>query len=276
MHELRRLELAGLICACERLVRRVDVPSPSSRVKQSPILRPLSVNPRSGLGLISAAFAVIAFVAGVSVTSDPARAEDMSFRLASVGNPMQCGRRCPAVIAAEGEITDRTPYDFLNFVKNNIGRSNLHAVIFLDSPGGKVVAAMELGRIWRRLGAAAIVGRADPSAAPGRVTQFLAARCLSACVYALIGAKKRVIPPASVVGVHRMFFYAGGDGPMGEGNALHRRYDHGGMKSVLSHYTGRMGVSPALISEAERISSDSIHILSRAEIVRYHLGSARF
>lgn len=227
---------------------------------------------RFGSGLI---LAFIAFVAGLNATIAAARAEDMSFRLAAVGNPMRCGSRCPAVITAEGEITDRTPYEFLNFVKNNIGRGTLHAVIFLDSPGGKVVAAMELGRIWRRLGVAAIVGRTDPLG-PGSVTQFLAARCLSACVYALIGAKKRVIPPASMVGVHRMFFYEGGGGAMGEATGLHRHYDHGGMRSVLSHYTGRMGVSPALISEAERIASDRIHILSRAEIARYHLGSARF
>lgn len=275
MHEFRRLELAGHIVACGRLFRQIGTPRWPSRAKLLPMTRNLSPNPGSGLGLILAAFAVIAFAVGLSATIGAARADDMSFHLAAVGNPMRCGRRCPAVITAEGEITDRTPYEFLNFVRNNIARSNLHAVVFLDSPGGKVVAAMQLGRIWRRLGAAAIVGRADPSV-PGSVTQFLAARCLSACVYALIGAKKRVIPPASIVGIHRMFFYAGGGGPVGEGTALHRHYDHGGMRSLLAHYTGRMGVSPGLILEAERISSDRIHILTRAEIVRYHLGSAKF
>ena len=274
MHELRRLELAGHIRVCRRRGRQVGL-TWLSGAKQALILLSLSAGWRLGLRPILAAFAVIAFAASLSVQMAAARAEDMSFRLVSIGNPMQCRRRCPAVITANGEITDRTPYDFLTFVQSNIGRGNLHAVIFLDSPGGKVVAAMQLGRIWRRLGAAAIVGRVDPSA-PGSVTQFLAARCLSACVYALIGAKKRVIPPASIVGVHRMFFYAGSDGPMGEGSTLHRHHDHGGMKSLLAHYTGRMGVSPALISEAERISSDRIHILSRAEIARYHLGSARF
>ena len=123
--------------------------------------------------LLFAAFAVFGLLSGLSVTMGTARADEMSFRLAAIGNPMRCGGRCPTVIAAEGEITDRTPYEFLNFVENNVGRSDLHAVVFLNSPGGKVVAAMQLGRIWRRLGAAAIVGRADP-AVPGSVTQFLA------------------------------------------------------------------------------------------------------
>jgi hypothetical protein len=219
--------------------------------------------------------ALFVLLCGLCVPLRMAHAEDMSFRLVSVGNPTRCGNGCPAVIAAAGEITDRTPYDFRSFVQNNVGRTDLHAIVFLDSPGGKVVAAMELGRIWRRLGVAVIVGRADPSQ-PRSVTEFLAARCLSACVYALIGAKKRVIPPASIVGIHRMFFYEGEAGPIGDGTALRRHYDNGGMKAMLSHYTGRMGVSPALIAMAERISSDHLHILSRAEIARYNLGSARF
>ncbi len=224
--------------------------------------------------LLLPALATLTLFFALSVPTGAAHADDMSFHLVALGTA-RCGDDCPAVITAEGQITDQTPYDFLSFVQDNVGRANLHAVIFLDSPGGKVVAAMELGRIWRRLGVAAVVGRSDP-AEPHSTSQFLAARCLSACVYALIGAKKRVIPPGSIVGVHRMFFYEGEAGPLGDDNARHRHYDNGGMRALLSHYTSRMGVSPALISEAERISSDNIHVLTRAEIARYHLGTARF
>jgi hypothetical protein len=234
--------------------------------------------PRHGFeppALILSALFILGLICGFCVPTGMAHAEEMSFRLVSVGSPTRCGGDCPAVVAAEGEITDQTPYDFRNFVTSNVGRADLHAIIFLDSPGGKVLAAMELGRIWRQLGVAAIVGRVDP-AQPRSVTQFLAARCLSACVYALIGAKKRVIPPGSVVGIHRMFFYEGQAGPIGDGTAVYRHYDNGGMKALLSHYTSRMGVSPALITMAEKISSDHLHILSRSEIALYHLGSAQF
>ena len=218
------------------------------------------------------ALAVLTFLVFACGVPAPAHAEDMRFSLASPGNPNRCGARCPAVITAVGEITDRTPYEFLNFVHDNVGSHNLHSAIFLDSPGGKVVAAMELGRIWRRLGATAIVARADPSSG----ARFPPGRCESACVYALIGARRRVIPPGSIIGVHRMFFYDDESGAMGDGSSGRRHYDNGSMKAMLSHYTRRMGVSPALISEAERISSDRIHVLTRAEIVRYHLGSAGF
>jgi hypothetical protein len=37
-----------------------------------------------------------------------------------------------------------------------------------------------------------------------------------------------------------------------------------------------MGVSPQLISAAEHITPDQLHIVSRAEISRWHLAASRF
>lgn len=215
---------------------------------------------------------IIAF--GLLFHPRDARADEMQFRLVSIGGPSQCGSSCPVVIAAEGEITNETPSRFISFVQSNIGERNLHAIVFLDSPGGRVLASMELGRVLRRIGAAAIVGRVDPYASHG-VSEFAAARCLSACVYALIGAKKRVIPPESLVGIHRMFAYVDAVDQAGE-MGQYRAYDNGEMAAVLSRYTGMMGVSPALIRMAEHISSDRIHIMTRREIARFRLGSSRF
>lgn len=204
-----------------------------------------------------------------------ASAQEMTFRLVLVGNQAKCGESCPVVIAAQGEITNETPDAFLSFIEGNVGRTNLHAIVFLDSPGGKVVASMELGKIMRRIGAAAIVGRVDPEARNG-MSEFLAARCLSACVYALVGAKKRVIPPQSLVGIHRMFTYVDAADSYGSAEMRYKRYDNGQMAAVLARYTGSMGVSPALIAMAEHISSDRIHIMTRAEIARFRLGSSKF
>jgi hypothetical protein len=210
-------------------------------------------------------------VLGLMVPLAAAHADDMTFSLVSVGNPGQCGQHCPAVIAAEGEIGDQTPAQFIEFVRENVGQGNLHAVVYLDSPGGKVAASMQLGRAFRRIGAAVIIAQVDPDGSRG----FIGGRCLSACVYALIGARKRVIPPASFVGIHRMFAYVDGVDARGD-TERYRLYDNGAMRTVLSRYTGMMGVSPALITMAEHISSDHIHILSRREIARYRLGSSRF
>jgi hypothetical protein len=229
---------------------------------------------RAMVHLAKTAFVGFGLFLALVLAPDLVRAQEMSFRLVSVRGSASCGRDCPVVISAEGEITNETPDAFLSFVENNVGHSNLHAIVFLDSPGGKVVASMELGKVLRELGAAAIVGRVGPDVGSG-ITDFMAARCLSACVYALIGAKKRVIPPESLVGIHRMFAYVDAVDAEGE-TGLYRRYDNGEMAAVLSRYTGMMGVSPRLITMAEHISSDRIHIMTRAEIARFRLGSAKF
>jgi hypothetical protein len=226
--------------------------------------------PLSGAGLrFALLFGALAIVAAFGGN---ARAEEMTFNVTTIGDATICGRTCPAIIAANGEITNRTPSVFLDFLQRNSTHAGLHAIILLNSPGGKVVASMELGRMFRRLGAAAIVARVDDGA-PGAL---LAGKCFSACVYALIGGKKRVIPPQSEVGIHRMFTYEYNAGVSGMFGSRHQRYDDGGMRAVLARYSGSMGVSPQLILTAERINSDQIYIPSRAEIARWHLGASRF
>jgi len=196
----------------------------------------------------------------------PAKADDeMSFQLVSVGNPAKCGAACPLVISAEGQISDQTPSEFRAFVAEHYNRGNLHAIVLLDSYGGKVLAAMELGRLFRQIGAAVVV--AQPNSAGGR--------CFSACVYALMGGKKRVIPPESQAGVHRMVAYEGGYDSRFVGGASARRLDNGSVASILSRFAGNMGVSPALIALAEHTSPDGLHILSRAEIARWNLAVSR-
>jgi len=224
---------------------------------------------RSLLGLLLTGFAL-----ALCTTRPAAAAEEMSFHLVSVGNLTKCGTKCPEVIAAEGEITESTPAKFLSFVQHNLQSANLHAIVFIHSPGGKVRASMELGRIWRRLGAAAVVARVFPS--NDGTTHFSGARCFSACVYALMGGKKRVVPPESEVGIHRMFTYESGIDPAGATSGERRmRFDDGGMTAALERYSGTMGVSPALVAEAEHISPDRVHILSRGEIARWRLAASK-
>ena len=98
-------------------------------------------------------------------------------------------------------IEEDTPQAFVDFAREASLSQKLRSVIFINSPGGNVVASMELGNAFRRLRAAAIVaGFASQGGRSGPV----AGQCLSACVYALMGAFRRVVPSASRVGLHRM------------------------------------------------------------------------
>lgn len=205
-----------------------------------------------------------------SIAAAPAaRAEDMSFRLAAL-SAGGCGAHCPQVVAAEGEIVEDTPAAFLSFVRAHVGGGRLHSILLLDSPGGKVIASMELGHALRKLGMAVIVARLASEGG-----DLVSGRCYSACVYALMGGRKRVIPPQSAVGVHRMFNYTTALNPAGGEPVRERNYDDGGMRKILSRYSATMGVSAELIAFAERTSPDRLHLLTGAEIARWRLGSPK-
>lgn len=195
-----------------------------------------------------------------------ASAAPMTFRTIPVGEG--CGSRCARMIVAEGEITTSTPDRFLEFVRRS-GHSNTRSVILLHSQGGRVGAAMQLGRHFRQTGMAAIVARAGT----GGITS---GACYSACVYALIGATKRVVPPTSRIGVHRMAAYDRAGADPEELPHYRRVYATPDLVKRLSDYAGAMGVSRDLVSVAERVSHDRLRIVTQQEIRRWRLGVAKF
>ncbi len=203
----------------------------------------------------------------------PAGAAEMTFSLVDFSASAKCGQKCPQVIAAEGEITARTPRAFVDFVGKNIGSGRLHSIVLLHSPGGQVVASMELGTALRKIGAAAIVARVGEGAT-GRGGQVRAGRCYSACVYTLMGAAKRVVPPQSHVGIHRMFMYEANANPEST-SALSRTYASEPLVARLGEYAEVMGVSTELVWAAESISPDKIRIVSATELRRWKLAAPK-
>jgi hypothetical protein len=198
----------------------------------------------------------------------------MTFRLASYGSAAMCGQRCPEVISAEGEITNDTPRAFLAFVAHNLDDGRMRSVVFLHSPGGGVAASMRLGEIFRKMKVLAIVARMLP--ARGATMPLADARCFSACVYALMGAKKRVVPPSSLVGIHRMFFYDYSRDPLTGEETARRTLGTKDFVAKLSDYARSMGVSRDLVRTAETIDPDHVHIVTPRELRRWRLGSQKF
>ena len=218
------------------------------------------------------AAAVIA--AGWLLFAGPASAaEPMSFRIASVGEGDGCHHSCAEVIAADGEIDNDTADRFVSFLSSNLQDGDLRPVVLIQSPGGTVVGAMQLGLVFRKIGAAVIVaaardvdGSAEIRVAPGA--------CLSACVYAFIGGKRRVVPTVSRLGIHRMVINEQVQNAMG-GTETQRIYGSQDIVSSLAAYTKAMGVDPRVIGYAETISPDALHIVTPAEIARWRLGRPR-
>jgi hypothetical protein len=210
---------------------------------------------------------VLALAFGAILGSWTAAHASMTFRMMPVGD--RCGSRCPQMIVAEGEITSSTPDDFVRFVRRQDSNPNARGVVLLNSSGGRVGAAMQLGQMFRTAGAAVIVGRAGQTGvAPGY--------CYSACVYALIGAKKRVIPNSSRIGIHRMVAMERGGTHPDDVSAYQRVYATPDLVKRLSDYAGKMGVSRELIHTAERVSHERLRIVTPQEIRRWKLGSDKF
>ncbi len=193
----------------------------------------------------------------------------MTFSVARISSP-QCGAHCPEVVVADGVIEPETPGAFVEFARRAAMSSNLRGVILLNSPGGNVAASMELGTAFRRLRLAAIVAGYATS---GEASGPIAGECYSACVYALMGAVKRVAPPLSHIALHRMSVLLK-DGAPGGGPS--RRFADAHLVAVLARYAAEMGVSPAIVYNAESLPPDHIHLLSRGELRRSRLATSQF
>ncbi len=201
-----------------------------------------------------------------------AQSQPMSFRLAKLEGH-SCGARCPRVIVAEGVIEENTPQDFIDFVRTAADQPGARGVVLLNSPGGRVVASMRLGAALRQMGAAVIVAR---SWNEGGRDITVAGQCMSACVYAMMGGVKRIVPPESRVGIHRMSREEAGESSARAPHATTRTYASEDMVDALANYAAEMGINPTVIRTAERISADEIHILSSGELRRWRLASSKF
>jgi hypothetical protein len=214
-----------------------------------------------------------AALAGITLAG-PAAA--MSFSLVDVGGA-RCGGACPQVIVAEGDIKADSAEDFIAFLKPRIGTGRLRNVVFINSPGGSVLGSIKLGSVFRRAGSAVVVARVQSRQEVGADAAFSAARCLSACVYALMGGKKRVVPPASKLGVHRtLTFQYNGKDPANAEPGYQRIKTPDSLLTTLNAYTRSMGVSTAVIEAAQATPHESIRLLTRQELSKWRLGVEKF
>ncbi len=131
------------------------------------------------------------------------------------GAPDACGPGCREWIAAEGAFDTGAATRLRAFLSRH---RDANLPIYFHSPGGLADRAFSIGRMMRERGMTAGVSRTQPEAcrkldekacnALKRSGQTLAselsaiAACNSACVYALIGATERRVPPGARLGVH--------------------------------------------------------------------------
>ncbi len=213
----------------------------------------------------------------------------MNFSAATLDDG-NCGASCPVVIQAEGRITREAASDFVSVAKQLAGQGRLLNMVLIHSPGGSVIGSMELGATFRKLGTTVVVarinrgggffsqpavdartGRAIPA---GALTNGI---CNSACVYAVMGGRKRVIPDDSRMGVHRMQAEESyGFDPISGRVVTQARSGSSEQVSALKRYSASMGVDPKIIDLAESVPHEDIRVLSPRQVRAFRLGVPKF
>jgi len=213
----------------------------------------------------------------------------MQFSAAVMGDA-SCADQCPIVIQAEGRITRDAAADFISFAKQLTAQGRLLNMVFIHSPGGSVVGSMMLGSTFRELGTTVVVARINRGAGffgkqavdartgreipAGALTNAV---CNSACVYAVMGGRKRVVPIDSRMGVHRMQSEESyGFDPVAGRVVTQARIGSSEQVQALRRYSQAMGVDPKIIDLAESIPHEDIRVLSTKQVQAFRLGMPKF
>jgi hypothetical protein len=196
----------------------------------------------------------------------------MTFALLNEGPAESCGTECRQLIAASGMATADTPRRFLAFMRNN---STKDATVVLESDGGSVLGALELGRAIRRLGLATTVGRVverrpKSGAKYGEINPQV--DCQSMCTFVLLAGVKRSVPVEAQVLVHQIWL-----GDRRE-DAVAANYSAEDLMVVqrdigsIVQYTVEMGGDIELVQLSLKVPPwEPMRVLSRDELWRTHL-----
>ncbi|MCQ0987379.1 COG3904 family protein [Jiella marina] len=185
------------------------------------------------------------------------QAAPMTFEF--VGNGGNCDQ-CEW-IAATGVIEPDTAEKFAA----QFGGTTFGTVV-LDSPGGNLKAAVELGRLIRKSNLKTVVAASEVR--PG--TTFYEQKpghCLSACAFTVLGGVERDVSPGSKVGVHQFF---NSEGLFDPTEKAYTPLDFSELQRIsadILQYVVDMGAEAGFMTLVGRNAPRTMHILSEDELV---------
>jgi hypothetical protein len=164
-------------------------------------------------------------------------------------------------VYADGPFATGTAKEFAAFVESKHIRTG--AVVLLNSPGGLVSEALDLGRAIRAAGL-------DTEIGVQKETNNGSGECYSACTLAFLGGLNRTIPKEAIFGVHR---FSSTNADLSSNEAL----DVGQIEmSQIAEYVAYMGVSPKFVNEMVRSPSGSINMLTQGQLRDLRVITPRF
>jgi hypothetical protein len=195
-------------------------------------------------------------------------ARALTYSFAPVDLP-NCRPNCGEMIVASGEISGREAEEFAWFIRHSGRDRQLFKVVLLHSPGGNAYGGMSLGAVFRQAGVAVIIARPAEGG-------FLPGLCGSACVFALAGGTKRVVPPGSIVAVHSARQIQTEMHDRLSGTVQSTLVDRGSVTRAFGDYYARMGVGRGLAALGEQTPHSDARILSPQEIRKFKLATPKF
>jgi hypothetical protein len=210
------------------------------------------------------------------------------------GAPDACGRGCDSWIVVEGQVDASAAPRFRKFLQR-IGNRNLP--LYFHSPGGNLDQALAMGAMLRERHAVARVARtvvkecgfeAQDSEVCLKLKQSgrelhgdlwtRGATCNSACPYLLLGATTREIAADALLAVHsaKVIVHFRGGVPTAEMKAAATERGIERADRMLSSYIAKMGGDIGLLELARSIKFESMHVLTRDEIVRFGIDRREF
>lgn len=208
------------------------------------------------------------------------------------GSEDACGPGCSTWIAVQGQFDKGSAARFAAFIDRTKSK---HLPVFLSSTGGLTDEGIEFGRFLRSnaMHAGIATSKADcaqPRSAACRAKMAAGrpisatwdsrdAVCSSACVFALLGATARSVPPDVKIGVHSTaYFCFREDGrvmrPVGKSkDAVDCRKKLGARVRQLDRYIAEMGISTEFIRAMNSVPNSRIRFLTRDEIRRFGIAN---
>ena len=138
-----------------------------------------------------------------------------------------------------------------NFLKD-YKADEISVLVSLNSPGGSLGAAIEIGTLLRNYHATSLM-----------LDEYI---CHSACVFVIAGTPKRAIN--GKVGIHRPYFTFDN-----QTSVAGQKKQKQKIEKLATSYLREMNVSEKLYFDMNRISPENIKILSKDDLIGYGLGT---
>lgn len=179
-------------------------------------------------------------------------------------------------ISAIGVITTDTPDEFDKFLGNANGGP---VRVFLHSPGGNLVAGLQLGQrfrkaaLWTRVGETKTEILNDGTSDGHALQTVVAGSCASACAYAFLGGTSRQLrdeyhPDANGSLLLHQFSFSP-EQAIAAASARHSLSDAQYMAGSLLLYITSMGVDARILSMASLTPADEVLRVSEGDLRRF-------